>query len=62
MKKLLLIAAVAALGTYLVRHYWLRRPVRRATRLPFGLFLAPAIWLGWLLQSLSVPVAIGLSY
>ncbi|MGA9323875.1 MAG: hypothetical protein WBW06_22710 [Xanthobacteraceae bacterium] len=36
-----------------------RDQLRLTSRLPFGLFLAPAIWLGWLLQSLAVPVAIG---
>jgi leader peptidase (prepilin peptidase)/N-methyltransferase len=25
--------------------------VHATTRLPFGLFFAPAIWLGWLLQA-----------
>jgi leader peptidase (prepilin peptidase)/N-methyltransferase len=25
--------------------------MRATARLPFGLFLAPAIWLGWLLQA-----------
>jgi leader peptidase (prepilin peptidase) / N-methyltransferase len=45
------IAALAALGTYLVRHLWLRRAVRPTTRLPFGLFLAPAIWIGWLFET-----------
>jgi leader peptidase (prepilin peptidase) / N-methyltransferase len=41
------IAAVAALGAYLVMFLFFRRAVRRTTRLPFGLFLAPAIWLAW---------------
>jgi len=45
------IAAVAALGTYLIRHLWFRRALRPTTRLPFGLFLAPAIWIGWLLET-----------
>jgi leader peptidase (prepilin peptidase) / N-methyltransferase len=42
------IAAVAALGAYLLFFPCFRRPVRRTTRLPFGLFLAPAIWLAWI--------------
>jgi leader peptidase (prepilin peptidase)/N-methyltransferase len=45
------IAAVAALGVYLVMHAVSRRTVRRTTRLPFGLFLAPAIWLAWLAET-----------
>jgi leader peptidase (prepilin peptidase) / N-methyltransferase len=42
------IAAVAALGAYLIFFLCFRRAVRRTTRLPFGLFLAPAIWLAWI--------------
>jgi len=45
------IAAVTALGAYLIRHFYLRRVVRPTTRMPFGLFLAPAIWIGWLLET-----------
>jgi leader peptidase (prepilin peptidase)/N-methyltransferase len=44
------IAAVAALGAYLVM-FLRRRVVRRTTRLPFGLFLAPAIWLAWIAET-----------
>jgi len=42
------IAAVAALGAYLVMYVRFPRAVRRTTRMPFGLFLAPAIWLAWI--------------
>jgi leader peptidase (prepilin peptidase)/N-methyltransferase len=45
------IAAVTALIVYGVRRFTLGRPVRATTRLPFGLFFAPAIWLGWILQA-----------
>ncbi len=45
------IAALAALGAYLILHFWSRRTVRLTTRLPFGLFLAPAIWIAWLLET-----------
>lgn len=44
------IAAVSALGAYLVLHVLRRRAMRATARLPFGLFFAPAIWIGWLLQ------------
>lgn len=44
------IAAVAALAAYGIMHLYSRRAVRRTTRLPFGLFLAPAIWIAWLLE------------
>lgn len=44
------IAAVSALGAYAIQ-YGLRPGAMRANaRLPFGLFFAPAIWIGWLLQ------------
>jgi leader peptidase (prepilin peptidase)/N-methyltransferase len=42
------IAAAAALGAYLILFLYFRRAVRRTARLPFGLFLAPAIWLAWI--------------
>jgi leader peptidase (prepilin peptidase)/N-methyltransferase len=45
------IAAVSALSTHALRRYVLRRSVRRTDRLPFGLYFAPAIWIGWLLQA-----------
>jgi leader peptidase (prepilin peptidase)/N-methyltransferase len=45
------IAAVAALGGYLILHFYFRRAVRPTTRLPFGLFLAPAIWIAWILET-----------
>jgi leader peptidase (prepilin peptidase)/N-methyltransferase len=45
------LAAVAGLVTYFARRYWLKQPVHMTSRLPFGLFFAPAIWLGWLLEA-----------
>jgi leader peptidase (prepilin peptidase)/N-methyltransferase len=44
------IAAVSALIVYLGRQRALGRPLRSISYLPFGLFLAPAIWLGWLIE------------
>jgi leader peptidase (prepilin peptidase)/N-methyltransferase len=44
------VAALAALAAYGVWRYVLRRPIMATTPLPFGLFLAPAIWAGWLAQ------------
>jgi leader peptidase (prepilin peptidase)/N-methyltransferase len=35
----------------MIRHLYLRRNVRPTTRLPFGLFLAPAIWITWILDA-----------
>ncbi|HEY5063936.1 MAG TPA: A24 family peptidase [Xanthobacteraceae bacterium] len=42
-------AALAALAIYTL--HWMRggQALQRATRVPFGLFLAPAIWLCWML-------------
>jgi leader peptidase (prepilin peptidase)/N-methyltransferase len=45
------IAALAALAVYVVRQLAGGRVMRATARLPFGLFLAPAIWLGWLLEA-----------
>jgi leader peptidase (prepilin peptidase)/N-methyltransferase len=45
------IAALAALAVYALRRLVGNRPVQRFTRVPFGLFFAPAIWLCWLLQT-----------
>lgn len=44
------IAALSALAVYGVRHYAGRRPFNAALKFPFGLFLAPSIWLCWLLE------------
>jgi leader peptidase (prepilin peptidase)/N-methyltransferase len=45
------LAALSALAVYVLRRYALRRPLRPSSRLPFGLYFAPAIWIGWLLQA-----------
>jgi leader peptidase (prepilin peptidase)/N-methyltransferase len=50
------IAALAALATVAVRQLARGRPLRALGRLPFGLFLAPAIWLGWLLDATVLAV------
>jgi leader peptidase (prepilin peptidase) / N-methyltransferase len=44
------LAALAAIASYLVRSLLNGRPLRATARLPFGLFLAPAIWFCWLLD------------
>lgn len=44
------IAALSALGAYLAHHLLRGGTLRATARLPFGLFFAPAIWIGWLLQ------------
>ncbi len=45
------IAALTALATYALRRYVLRHGVLPGSRVPFGPFLAPAVWIGWLLQT-----------
>lgn len=42
-------AALAALLAIALRQFVRGRPLRATGRLPFGLFFAPAIWVGWLL-------------
>jgi leader peptidase (prepilin peptidase)/N-methyltransferase len=46
------LAALAAIGAYLLNAAVKRRPLRSTAFLPFGTFLAPAIWLGWLAEAL----------
>jgi leader peptidase (prepilin peptidase)/N-methyltransferase len=46
------LAALSALGAYVVNGYFRKRPLKATAFLPFGLFLAPAIWLGWLAEAL----------
>jgi len=46
------LAVLAALGVHLVRLALRKRPLRAAGALPLGLYLAPAIWVAWLVQAL----------
>jgi leader peptidase (prepilin peptidase)/N-methyltransferase len=46
------LAALSALGAYIVHGYVRKRPLKATEFLPFGLFLAPAIWVGWLIEAL----------
>ena len=48
------IAALAALSAYVIYRHVFNRTFRATHRLPFGLFFAPAIWLGWLLEITGV--------
>jgi leader peptidase (prepilin peptidase)/N-methyltransferase len=47
-------AAIGALAVYALRQHVLGRSFRATNRLPFGLFLAPAIWLGWLMETMAL--------
>ena len=44
------IAALAAIAAFAVRHYLGGRPLDAALKFPFGMFLAPSIWLAWLID------------
>ena len=44
------LAAFAALSAYIVRQTAFGRSISATSRMPFGLFFAPAIWICWLLQ------------
>jgi leader peptidase (prepilin peptidase)/N-methyltransferase len=46
------LATLSALGAYLVTAVLRKRPLKAAAFLPFGTFLAPAIWIGWLIEAL----------
>jgi leader peptidase (prepilin peptidase)/N-methyltransferase len=46
------IATLSALAVYALRQWFLGRSMRRTSRIPLGLFLAPAIWLSWFLDAL----------
>jgi len=45
------IAACAALLLYLVRQFAFGRPIAATSRLPFGLFFAPTIWVCWAFET-----------
>ncbi len=44
------LAAFGALSAYLARYLVSRQSLSATSRMPFGLFLAPAIWICWLLE------------
>jgi leader peptidase (prepilin peptidase) / N-methyltransferase len=56
------IAALAALAACLARWLVSGRGIRATTRLPFGLFLAPAIWIAWLGETLLPQILSALDF
>jgi len=46
------IAALAGLAVFGLWHLTGQRTVRATSRVPFGVFLAPAIWIAWLVEAL----------
>ncbi len=53
------IAALSALVAYAARQYSRRRALSGRALLPFGLFLAPSIWLCWFLMALAERFGLG---
>jgi leader peptidase (prepilin peptidase)/N-methyltransferase len=47
------IATLSALTAVLIHRLVTRQNLKASTRLPFGLFFAPSIWIGWFLQTVS---------
>jgi leader peptidase (prepilin peptidase) / N-methyltransferase len=47
------IAAITALAAYVFRQRKRARMVRAVGRIPFGAFFAPAIWVGWVIDTLT---------
>jgi leader peptidase (prepilin peptidase) / N-methyltransferase len=45
-------ATLSALGVYLLSGFIHKRRIKATAFLPFGAFLAPAIWIGWLVEAL----------
>ena len=44
------VAALGAIVVFAARHYAAGRPLDAALKFPFGMFLAPSIWLAWLIE------------
>lgn len=45
------LAAVSALTAYVLRSRITGQPMRATSAMPFGMFFAPAIWIGWLAET-----------
>ena len=45
------LAVMAALCGYVIQQYILSRPISLTNKVPFGAFLAPAIWVSWVLET-----------
>lgn len=50
------IAAFTAISAYVVRQFSSGQSMSATSRLPFGLFFAPAIWLCWLLETTRLSI------
>jgi len=46
------LATLSALAAYVINSRIRRRPLQPSNFLPFGSFLAPAIWIGWLAEAI----------
>jgi leader peptidase (prepilin peptidase)/N-methyltransferase len=45
------LAVMVALCGYVIQQYILSRPISLTNKVPFGAFLAPAIWVSWVLET-----------
>ena len=45
------LAVLAALSVYVLQQFVLGQSISLTNRVPFGVFLAPAIWLGWFFET-----------
>jgi leader peptidase (prepilin peptidase)/N-methyltransferase len=51
------IAALSAIAAFGVRYYAGSRALDASAKFPYGLFLAPSIWIGWLIEvTLLAPI------
>jgi len=53
MSNVLLLACMAAIASVVLISLWQRRALTKETALPFGVFLAPAIWVIWCSAAIS---------
>jgi leader peptidase (prepilin peptidase)/N-methyltransferase len=53
------LATLAALSAYFAAATIRSRPMKATAFLPFGMFLAPAIWLGWLAEAILAGANLG---
>lgn len=53
------LAALLAIAAYAANAALRKKPLRATAFLPFGLFLAPAIWVGWLAETWYVNWMVG---
>jgi leader peptidase (prepilin peptidase)/N-methyltransferase len=48
------VAALAGIAAYVLQQFRLNQALQTSAKLPFGLYFAPAIWLGWLIDTIGL--------